>query len=1005
MAHDNDYQMDQITKIDFEGMPYWIMPRYIHHYIHNNYEKFSLKLIKNLIKPGDTLLDIGAHYGAYSIYAATKCKSNVIAFEPVNENYEIFKKNIHENNVDDLIETHNAAASNENTEADFNIPWASDSAGFYDHPLAETYKKQKVTVRNVDDVIAGRTIDFMKIDTEGHELTVLEGLKKTLTKNPQIKLLIEANPTCLESAGHSVEELLNYLSVTLNKELYVVDEDAFVLKRITDDIENWELYINGYANILCMPKEKSQFALFVCHGNELGGGELAMLEAVESLRARNIESHVIVPHDGRLRKLLVENGISNSIISYEYWTASNDARMAITKNQINIEATAKIAKIAKNINPTFMVNNSMVCPWALPAARALELPLMWLIHEFGDLDHNFQFDYDITTLRKFISDEADIVVCCSDAVSQKFDSKNVHTIYPMLASQSIVERSEQEAEPIFTSKATLKLCMTGRIQETKGQLYAVQALAELKKKGIKTELVLIGDADEKYLNKLQTEIKKLDVVKQVIFTGFKTNPYALLKQCDIALVCSVNEAFGRVTAEAMLLGKPVVGSRSGGTSELIEHKKTGLLFKPQDVQALTDNILLLTDKKVRERIASTAQREIRSVLQKKANPDAFAHLCRAFEKKDRRQRAILFTEIMSAVSQSETDKENLRTELSNHIQVREELEQEQHDLLRINDELLKSKSWQLTKPIRAIAHHGRRVKNYPKNLKDKKIIDEAIIRYQDSLETLRDFKRSPDISIAVIVHLFYGETWPAIKTKLKKLEKVTKFDLFITVPDIQTAPSDLASSFQSVKILQVPNIGRDVLPFMMIAPVLKDLGYESFLKLHSKRSTHRADGIDWFNRILDDLFADHDTIKATIAKLGSSRTGVIGPAGQYVSLLVNYQQNRTHLINILADTTTTEIKRKLDRKPQDYGFVAGTMFWARFDNYETLFAKNYDVRNFELEKGQIDATFAHALERIFSVLPELQGKSLYMLDKAQLVKIDYATDNIPEWSDVYVKPD
>jgi glycosyltransferase involved in cell wall biosynthesis len=51
-------------------------------------------------------------------------------------------------------------------------------------------------------------------------------------------------------------------------------------------------------------------------------------------------------------------------------------------------------------------------------------------------------------------------------------------------------------------------------------------------------------------------------------------------------MCSDHEAFGRVTAEALKCGRPVIASRSGGTPEIITDGEDGLLFDPGDAAAL-----------------------------------------------------------------------------------------------------------------------------------------------------------------------------------------------------------------------------------------------------------------------------------------------------------------------------------------------------------------------------------------------------------------------------------
>ena len=67
----------------------------------------------------------------------------------------------------------------------------------------------------------------------------------------------------------------------------------------------------------------------------------------------------------------------------------------------------------------------------------------------------------------------------------------------------------------------------------------------------------------------------------------------LRNNIDIELVCSRNEAFGRVTLEAMLHGIPVVGSNVGGTLELIKNRETGMIYQYGDINDLANKIEVL----------------------------------------------------------------------------------------------------------------------------------------------------------------------------------------------------------------------------------------------------------------------------------------------------------------------------------------------------------------------------------------------------------------------------
>jgi len=273
-----------------------------------------------------------------------------------------------------------------------------------------------------------------------------------------------------------------------------------------------------------------------------------------------------------------------------------------------------------------------------------------------------------------------------------------------------------------------------------------------------------------------------------------------------------------------------------------------------------------------------------------------------------------------------------------------------------------------------------------------------------SKKVLQNADAAAENSIAVIVHLYYPDMWPLISAKLKRLKRVTEFDLFVTIQSARSpAVRRIAVDFPSVRLIELPNHGRDVFPFMVLLPLLKKNGYAAILKLHSKKSPHRSDGRDWFNSMLSSLLpSKRHLMEAIVNKLEHKNTGIIGPAGQYTSLVVNFEANGSHMTNILRRVyKKNKVFTTLQSHRSDYGFFAGTMFWARLDALGKIIEAQITPNMFELESGQIDGTLSHAIERLLCVIPEIENKVLYESSEKGLTPIHYNSGIIPEWSDKY----
>ena len=142
----------------------------------------------------------------------------------------------------------------------------------------------------------------------------------------------------------------------------------------------------------------------------------------------------------------------------------------------------------------------------------------------------------------------------------------------------------------------LNLGIFGRIEERKRHLDAVEALAIVRRE-VDAHLYIVGDAwrdSGKVVEEwLLERTSQLGLAPHVSFTGYRTDIPEIMAGMDIVLVPSVDEPFARVILEALALEKPVIGTLSGGTPEMIEDATSGLLVPPKAPAALAQAILRL----------------------------------------------------------------------------------------------------------------------------------------------------------------------------------------------------------------------------------------------------------------------------------------------------------------------------------------------------------------------------------------------------------------------------
>ena len=147
------------------------------------------------------------------------------------------------------------------------------------------------------------------------------------------------------------------------------------------------------------------------------------------------------------------------------------------------------------------------------------------------------------------------------------------------------------------------LISIGRLFKAKGYPYLIEAIKILKSKYPDIKLLIIGEGEEK--NKLETQIRGLNLEKNIFLLGRKENVSNYLNASDIFVLASLWEGFGLAIVEAMACGLPVITTNVGGIPEIIKDKISGLLVNPKDFKILAQKIdyLLNLDADSKERFA------------------------------------------------------------------------------------------------------------------------------------------------------------------------------------------------------------------------------------------------------------------------------------------------------------------------------------------------------------------------------------------------------------------
>ena len=159
----------------------------------------------------DKFIDIGSNLGSYSIAAAKVKGLNTYTIEPVKETFNRLKKIIALNELDTKINLIQLAISDYEGTAQFYNSRDSMNA-FAEKNSSEV--TETVGVQKLDNLFSGMGNLILKIDTEGHELRVLNGAKKLLAEGYVKSIIIENNQDSLEI--HELLVTYGFTSVAFN---------------------------------------------------------------------------------------------------------------------------------------------------------------------------------------------------------------------------------------------------------------------------------------------------------------------------------------------------------------------------------------------------------------------------------------------------------------------------------------------------------------------------------------------------------------------------------------------------------------------------------------------------------------------------------------------------------------------------------------------------------------------------------------------------------------------
>ncbi|MBE6461709.1 MAG: hypothetical protein E7006_02600 [Alphaproteobacteria bacterium] len=238
-------------------------------------------------------------------------------------------------------------------------------------------------------------------------------------------------------------------------------------------------------------------------------------------------------------------------------------------------------------------------------------------------------------------------------------------------------------------------------------------------------------------------------------------------------------------------------------------------------------------------------------------------------------------------------------------------------------------------------------------------------------------KQNKNKRVLVVLHLFYMESWNAIKLYLDNL-KAYDYDLVVTYVRgcyDKRVLSKIKEFNKNVKMYMYPNRGFDIGPFLDVLQKINLADYDIVFKLHSKGIYRKQIYIynqifknkDWFYNLYNGILGEFSVHKVMKAFSNNKNIGVVASK----NLIVCDPKHKQNLTQEIAE----KYKIKLHK---NYRYVAGSCFAIRAEGLEKIKKQNLTIKNFSCTKRGI-FSLAHAMERIICAMIEKQGNIIYGL--------------------------
>jgi glycosyltransferase involved in cell wall biosynthesis len=346
--------------------------------------------------------------------------------------------------------------------------------------------------------------------------------------------------------------------------------------------------------------------LFLSHSADWCGAEHCLFRLLTGINPRKYEAVVVLPGHGPLEERIHELGVRSRLLEVGWWVKMAGSSERGEFQDGLEERVDALAKVIREERADLVFTNTAVVTEGALAARLCGVPHVWHLHELIGVNPDL---VPLLSLVAFFS-LADLLTDKFVAVSQSVQTQvrrfiqtdKIEVIYNGL--DAVAGRPRRQ-EIFGLYENTPVVSFVGTLSNTKGVLSLIDAAPLVLQRFPEVKFALAG-ADGSAGELLERRLREEPAGRAFRLLGFRKDAADVIASSDVFVLPSLADSMPLVVLEAMLAGKPVVATRSGGAAEMVLDGETGFLVPVDDPPALARAVVALLEDP--ERMAAMGRR-------------------------------------------------------------------------------------------------------------------------------------------------------------------------------------------------------------------------------------------------------------------------------------------------------------------------------------------------------------------------------------------------------------